>query len=243
MALDVEVVAKIRGKNNVITGYRLFDLAGGRRDVTAVALKQAIKSGQVNVKNLKLTSDGRLIDKKDTTQKQQIVTDTAEQLEDAIEKLMRSALNEFKKQIKIDAGICVNEVRIGNKGILDGAFVNLFPEYYQIKDKTGIHIGFGMTMWEETERNNYMCTICLDENFDNFEHNPHRDSKDIKAVFDSLNSSFQTFSVLGPKLFKNGKVTDVTAQGLRKLVSEAVSNFNKMLKSGQIKITRDTSEE
>lgn len=243
MAIDVEVVAKIRDKNNVITGYRLFDLAGGRRDVTAAALKQAIKSGQVNVKNLKLTSDGRLIDKKDTTQNQSIVTDTPEQLENAIEKLMRLTLNEFKKQIKIDAGICVNEIRVENNGTLDGAFVNLFPEYYQIKDKTGLHIGFSMTLWEEKERNNYMCTLCLDENFDNFEHNKHRDNKDTKAVFDSLNSSFQTFAVLGPKMFNNGKVTDVTAQGLRKLVSETVSNFNKMLKSGQLKITRDTPAE
>lgn len=54
---------KFRDKNGVIKGYRIKYENGTARDVKAEELKANIKSGQIEVVNLTLTVDGRLIDK------------------------------------------------------------------------------------------------------------------------------------------------------------------------------------
>jgi len=51
-------------KNNKIYGYRLQDSQGNIKDVLSDQLKQAIKSGQITITNLVLTSDNRLIESK-----------------------------------------------------------------------------------------------------------------------------------------------------------------------------------
>ena len=49
-------------KNNKIYGYRLQDSQGSIKDVYADQLKTSIKNKQIEIKNLTLTSDNRLID-------------------------------------------------------------------------------------------------------------------------------------------------------------------------------------
>lgn len=60
--ITVKCIQKFRNKNNQITGYKLQDCTGAVKDVTPEQLKNAIRSNSVSVVNLKLTSDGKLID-------------------------------------------------------------------------------------------------------------------------------------------------------------------------------------
>ena len=65
--IQVKCIQKFRDKNNHIYGYRIVDLNGQTQDVQPEKLKQAIKTKQLHVINLRLTSDDRLVD---TTEKQ-----------------------------------------------------------------------------------------------------------------------------------------------------------------------------
>ena len=60
--LQAKCIEKIRDKNNLITAYKLQDTQGNNTTISAQQLKQAIKANQINIVNLKLTSDNRLID-------------------------------------------------------------------------------------------------------------------------------------------------------------------------------------
>ena len=62
---------KFRNKNNQIIGYKIQDKNGSTLDVKSEYLKQAIRNNQINVLNLTLTSDNKLIDKAYKPQKQQ----------------------------------------------------------------------------------------------------------------------------------------------------------------------------
>ena len=61
--LKVKCIQKFRDKNNVVIGYRIIDQNGNTTDISSKSLKQAIKQGRLEVINLTLTSDNRLIDK------------------------------------------------------------------------------------------------------------------------------------------------------------------------------------
>lgn len=65
MATKCVCIEKFRDKNNIIKGYRLQDKNGNKIDTTPEVLKAAIFSGQLDVENLKLTADGKLIDNKE----------------------------------------------------------------------------------------------------------------------------------------------------------------------------------
>lgn len=67
MALHVNCVEKLRDKRGNIIGYKLQDLKGHSTTVSATELKLAIRRKQVVVDNLIMTANGRLIDRKDTT--------------------------------------------------------------------------------------------------------------------------------------------------------------------------------
>lgn len=62
-------INKIRNKNGVIKGYELQDCNGVRMRFSSEQVKQAIFLQQLTVTNLKLTSDGRLIDNNDSSNK------------------------------------------------------------------------------------------------------------------------------------------------------------------------------
>lgn len=59
----VTCVDKIRDNNNIIVEYKIADLNGEHRIVSKEALKIAILQGQVEVVNLKLSKDGKLMDR------------------------------------------------------------------------------------------------------------------------------------------------------------------------------------
>ena len=61
--LKVKCIQKFRDKNNIIIGYRIVDQNGNMKDVSSESLKQVIQQGRLEVVNLTLTSDNRLIDK------------------------------------------------------------------------------------------------------------------------------------------------------------------------------------
>ena len=62
--IQAKCIQKFRDNTGRIYGYRLQDLNGKTQDVTSENLKKAIKRGQINIINLTLTSDYRLIDSK-----------------------------------------------------------------------------------------------------------------------------------------------------------------------------------
>lgn len=61
--ITCKCVSKFRDRNSKIIGYKLLDLNGKTQDIRSENLKGAIKRGEVNVVNLTLTSDNRLVDK------------------------------------------------------------------------------------------------------------------------------------------------------------------------------------
>ena len=65
--IQAKCIEKIRDKNNNIIGYKLIDKNKNEVAVKAERLKEVIKSGQLEVINLTLTSDNRLIDKQSVT--------------------------------------------------------------------------------------------------------------------------------------------------------------------------------
>lgn len=60
--IQAKCIQKFRDRSNRIYGYRLQDINGSTQDVVPEQLKEAIKSGMIQVTNLVLTSDGRLVD-------------------------------------------------------------------------------------------------------------------------------------------------------------------------------------
>jgi hypothetical protein len=59
--LSVRVIKKLRGEKKELLGYIIEDASGATKQVTKDALKNAVKAGQVDVINMTMTSDGRLI--------------------------------------------------------------------------------------------------------------------------------------------------------------------------------------
>lgn len=66
--ITVTCTEKLRDKNNRIVGYELQDCNGKKMRFTSEQVKQAVFLQQITVKNLKLTSDGRLIDNTESVQ-------------------------------------------------------------------------------------------------------------------------------------------------------------------------------
>lgn len=66
-------IEKVRNKNNVIVGYILEDKNGSRLNIKAEQLKLAIFTNQISVINLKLTKDGKLVDAKNTSNKEKYI--------------------------------------------------------------------------------------------------------------------------------------------------------------------------
>jgi hypothetical protein len=65
--IQTKCIQKFRDKSKKIYGYRLVDLNGQTQDVKSEDLKLAIRKGEVNVVNLTLTANDRLVD---TSEKQ-----------------------------------------------------------------------------------------------------------------------------------------------------------------------------
>lgn len=63
MKITVTCIERIRGNGNKITGYLLMDDWSETRQISSDDLKNYIRSGQLVVRNLTLTSDNRLVPK------------------------------------------------------------------------------------------------------------------------------------------------------------------------------------
>ena len=66
--ITVTCTEKLRDKNNRIVGYELQDCNGNKMRFTSEQVKQAVFLQQITITNLKLTSDGRLIDSTESVQ-------------------------------------------------------------------------------------------------------------------------------------------------------------------------------
>ena len=75
--IQAKCIEKFRDRNGKIYGYRLVDLNNQTQDVTPRDLKIAIQNNHINVINLALTADGRLIDKKPENQLQFLETSSS----------------------------------------------------------------------------------------------------------------------------------------------------------------------
>lgn len=62
--IQVRCIEKIRDKNNHIIGYKIQDLTGETRTIDKARLKEAVRDKKIDIVNMALTSDNRLIDKK-----------------------------------------------------------------------------------------------------------------------------------------------------------------------------------
>lgn len=62
--IQVRCIEKIRDKNNHIMGYKIQNLTGETRVVDKDKLKEAVRNKKLDIVNMTLTSDNRLIDKK-----------------------------------------------------------------------------------------------------------------------------------------------------------------------------------
>lgn len=101
--LQVKCIQKFRDKTNKIYGYRLIDLDGKTQDVTSENLKKAIGDKQVEVVNLKLTSDNRLVDKVESVIKDRQIlgnapiktSDSKDRLEEGMYKMLDKPQSDF----------------------------------------------------------------------------------------------------------------------------------------------------
>lgn len=63
MAIQAKYINKVRDKNNNIIGYTIMDGKGRTINIQSNELKQSIKLGKLELINLTLTKDNRLVDK------------------------------------------------------------------------------------------------------------------------------------------------------------------------------------
>ena len=74
--LQAKCIKKFRDKHNKIIGYRLVDTNGNIQDVKAEKLKEVLSTGKLNIVNLTLTKDGRLVNTSENDTKSGIVNNT-----------------------------------------------------------------------------------------------------------------------------------------------------------------------
>lgn len=74
--LKLKCLEKIRNNNGRIIGYRLEDAFGTVREIQPKPLKEAIIQGKVEVINLAMSTDGKIIDKITPTKQQKIYVET-----------------------------------------------------------------------------------------------------------------------------------------------------------------------
>lgn len=91
--IQAKCIQKFRDKNGKIYGYRLIDINEAIQDVTSENLKRAIDKKEINVVNLTLTADGRLVDCKPKKQlvNKKILGDAPRQPEIKLNKYKRPA--------------------------------------------------------------------------------------------------------------------------------------------------------
>ena len=98
--LDCKCIRKYFDKNGVIIGYLLVDAKGETVQVKQNVLKNLIRMGKVDVLNLTLTSDNRLIDAAKPKEKASTVQNT--QKEDTYKEVLRKQEEYRQKKNKLE---------------------------------------------------------------------------------------------------------------------------------------------
>ena len=101
--LKVKYTQKFRNKNNIIIGYRIMDKNENTKDVSSEYLKQAIRQGKLEVINLTLTSDNRLINKA-------ITQTTTQQTQKTIKQSSQGIIDIDKMLPRLKLLGCVTEI-------------------------------------------------------------------------------------------------------------------------------------
>ena len=127
--IQAKCIQKFRDKNNHIYGYRLVDLNGRTQDVKPENLKTAIAKNQVNVTNLTLTSDGRLVDKQDETFKSKKLGDAPTRKTSSKNNIVSSIASMIENKTNIKLEEFENTNTLGNRSI---------DIKYKIGDRTDI---------------------------------------------------------------------------------------------------------
>lgn len=91
--LKAKCIEKIRDKNNHIIGYKLIDKNKNEVLVKSAKLKEAIRLGQLDIINLTLTSDNRLVDKKPTAPSKPTTTHSKLSVEAVLAKARATGYN------------------------------------------------------------------------------------------------------------------------------------------------------
>jgi len=93
--MKVKCIYKFRNNTCKIIGYKIVDTSGNVKNVKAEVLKQLIKDNRIEVVNLSLTSDNRLIDKAEDNSKQGNLRDLADRINFLHKKYVDSMTGEY----------------------------------------------------------------------------------------------------------------------------------------------------
>ena len=111
--IAVKCIEKIRNSGGRILGYRVIDQSGNIADIGKDQLKMAMKLGKIEVINLEIASNGRIVDKQDIQN-----TDIESEILELYGKIARENYNKYNP-------ITINYIKIGTlKEIIKLGFSN-----------------------------------------------------------------------------------------------------------------------
>ena len=157
--ITVTCTEKLRDKNNRIVGYELQDCNGKRMRFTSEQVKQAVFLQQIRIVNLKLTSDGRLIDNTESVKSDgQLKSDGNNQLA-LINKLKNMKCYQIMK-LSIDDIAHIIE-KMSNIKLEEIPFIN-----YETGDSIGKLYFSGCTPFLIAKRIDIDCKYCWENKTD-----------------------------------------------------------------------------
>ena len=161
--IQAKCIQKFRNKQGKIYGYRLMDINQVTQDVTPGDLKKAIKAKQINVVNLTLTSDGRLMDKKSEKQleNKQIMPNKVEQPPINKKDVMKSSIIMLMNQLisKIGSG----DVQLEPEDCTDDYLMGTIYDLVYNEDDEMFGITFGISNDKKPEFYVIFQKDCMDE--------------------------------------------------------------------------------
>lgn len=187
--ITVTCTEKLRDKNNRIVGYELQDCNGKRMRFTSEQVKQAVFLQQIRIVNLKLTSDGRLIDNTESVKSDgQLKSDGNNQLA-LINKLKNMKCYQIMK-LSIDDIAHIIE-KMSNIKLEEIPFIN-----YETGDSIGKLYFSGCTPFLIAKRIDIDCKYCWENKTD--EHDRIEDCY-VEIPFPSDSTEYQKYNANGFK--------------------------------------------
>lgn len=181
-AIQAKCIKKFRDRNDRIIGYRLIDINRNTTDVKPNVLKFYIKTGKINVINLKLTSDYKLVDN-NTNQNdiQKSRKDNTAVSYDVVKQYVPNFIAYIVKELHMigisDSSILTNREEIYSDYIGVEQYIFLDNIRYNGRD-ISITVMFLI--------NEICIDICYSDNFDEIDKTPRlRDKIDWKTISSS----------------------------------------------------------